>query len=60
VSLSSVVGGGPVLAMIANVRCCRAIVRVVVMWLCGSGAGGVGVGVLCAGKEGSMTMVATR
>ena len=41
---------GPALSMIANVRCCRAIVRVMSMWLWGSGAGGVGVGVLCAGK----------
>jgi len=61
VSKSGVVGGGPaLLSMIANVRCCRAIVRVMSIWLWGSGAGGVGLGVLCVGKGESMTMVATR
>jgi hypothetical protein len=54
------VGGGPALSMIANVRCCRAIVRVMSIWLWGSGAGGVGVWVLCVSKGESMTMVAMR
>ncbi len=34
--------------------------QVMSIWLWGSGAGGAGVGVLCAGKKESMTMVATR
>ena len=60
VSLAWVVGGGPAFSMIASVRCCKAIVRVVLIWLGESGAGGVGVRSCCAGTEGSMTMVATR
>ena len=46
--------------MIASVRCCKAIVRVVWIWLYESGAGDVGVRIVCAGKGVSMTMVATR
>ena len=37
VSQSGVVGSGPALSMVANVRCCRAIVRVMSIWLWGSG-----------------------
>ena len=59
-SLSWAVGEGPSVPIIANVRCCRAIVRVMLIWLLESGAGGVGVGMLYSCKVGSMTTVATR